>query len=47
MSYLGGFLQIVIVAVGLLVKQYNHLHMIVAMANDLFDFSDQTETINP
>ncbi|KAM3131036.1 hypothetical protein pb186bvf_016848 [Paramecium bursaria] len=43
LSYLGGFLQIVIVAVGLIVKQYNHLHMIVAMANDLFDFSDQTD----
>ncbi|KAM3131034.1 hypothetical protein pb186bvf_016846 [Paramecium bursaria] len=38
LSYMGGFLQFVILASGLFVRFYNQQHMIVEMANDLFGY---------
>ncbi|KAM3131020.1 hypothetical protein pb186bvf_016832 [Paramecium bursaria] len=52
LSYLGGFLQFVIVVVGIVVSFYNKQHLIVSMANDLYEFQlskqekDQTEIMS-
>ncbi|CAD8197434.1 unnamed protein product [Paramecium pentaurelia] len=38
LSYLGGFTQFMIVVVGILVRFYNRQHLIVSIANDLYEF---------
>ncbi|CAD8078632.1 unnamed protein product [Paramecium sonneborni] len=38
LSYLGGFTQFMIVVVGIIVRFYNRQHLIVSIANDLYEF---------
>ncbi|CAD8156781.1 unnamed protein product [Paramecium octaurelia] len=38
LSYLGGFTQFMIVVVGIVVRFYNRQHLIISMANDLYEF---------
>ncbi|CAD8062211.1 unnamed protein product [Paramecium primaurelia] len=38
LSYLGGFTQFMIVVVGIIVRFYNRQHMIISIANDLYEF---------
>ncbi|CAD8123994.1 unnamed protein product [Paramecium sonneborni] len=38
LSYLGGFSQFMIAVIGVIIKFYNREHMIIEMANDLYEF---------
>ncbi|CAD8128184.1 unnamed protein product [Paramecium sonneborni] len=38
LSYLGGFSQFMIAVIGVLIKFYNREHMLIEMANDLYEF---------
>lgn len=38
LSNLGGFSQFMIAVIGVLIKFYNREHMVVEMANDLYEF---------
>ncbi|CAK59699.1 unnamed protein product (macronuclear) [Paramecium tetraurelia] len=38
LSYLGGFTQFMMVVVGILVRFYNRQHLIVSIANDLYEY---------
>ncbi|CAD8171893.1 unnamed protein product [Paramecium pentaurelia] len=38
LSYLGGFTQFMIVVVGIIVRFYNRQHLIISIANDLYEF---------
>lgn len=38
LSYLGGFTQFMIAVIGIFVQFYNKSHMIIDLANDLFEF---------
>ncbi|CAD8120490.1 unnamed protein product [Paramecium sonneborni] len=46
LSYLGGFTQFMIVVVGILVKFYNRQHLIVSIANDLYEFDMSFNRMN-
>ncbi|KAM3136629.1 hypothetical protein pb186bvf_011265 [Paramecium bursaria] len=49
LSYLGGFLQIMVVAVGFVIVNYNRAYMMIDLANMLFDFKKKKsieETLN-